>query len=98
MDFKRDGIGGLKFVDVTKEDSVGVRISGFQLPCHGDGGSGHWMHDSKENKKALVAVHSFNSDTFCGDDSYEISTVHPRILEWIKRHGNIRKLGRRHTL
>ena len=98
MDFKRDGIGRLKFLDVTKEDSVGVRISGVQLPCHGDGGSGHWMHDSKENKKALVAVHSFNSDTYCGDDSYEISTVHPRILEWIKRHGNIRKLGRRHTL
>ena len=87
--FKRIGIHystKLEFINPSKEDPV---RAGYQLFCKGDSGSGNWMINTNENKRALVAVHSYDYGQFCGESSHAMSTVHPEVLDWIKRHSKI---------
>ena len=84
--FKKGKRGNLKFSNAYKEDSKQL---GYQTPCKGDSGSGHWIQDSKGNRKrALVGVNSYGGP-FCGDSEHLISTVHPEVLDWIKWLGKI---------
>ena len=94
LKFKRDGKDKLKFSDVYNEkieDFFGaasedwMKDMGYQLPCSGDSGSGHWMYASSENSRAtLVAVSSHDLGHFCGDGSHNLLTTHPTILQWLK--------------
>ena len=78
----------MNFRSADKEDST---ESGYTQPCKGDSGSGHWMRETNKNKRALVAINSFIYGDYCGFDSNAITTVHPRVLEWIKLHSHIKK-------
>ena len=78
--------GEMKFRSAYKEKP---RNAGYQLPCKGDSGSGHWMYNSKEQKRALVAINSHGEGEFCGFDAHVMTTVHPDVLNWIKRMINL---------
>ena len=97
--FKRNGINKLKFLNVYKEkieDSFDEtnqntkRQLGYQMTCKGDSGSGHWMYDSFNNQRALVAITSHNQGKYCGAPSNVLLTTHPNILEWIKKYSGIK--------
>ena len=83
--FKK-GYKKLKFCEPDKEDPV---KRGYQLPCKGDSGSGHFMRNSNEEKWALVAINSYKIGQYCGADAHAITTVHPDVLNWIKYHSKI---------
>ena len=96
--FKRNGKGKLKFLGADKEnieDSFNPENKylkqdlGFQMPCKGDSGSGHWMYDSHKDQRALVAIGSHNIGEYCGAPSHLPLTTHPNILEWIKKYSDI---------
>ena len=96
--FKRNGKRKLKFLSADKEnieDSFNPENKylnkelGFQMPCKGDSGSGHWMYDSHKDQRALVAIGSHNIGDYCGAPSHLLLTTHPNILEWIKKYSGI---------
>ena len=101
--FKRDGNRKLQFQNAYKEkiedtfNSISnddQKLIGFQHPCSGDSGSGHWMYDSTEKKRALVAISSHLPSTarlglFCGSPSHILLTTYPNILRWIKKWSDI---------
>ena len=95
FEFNRDGKDKLKFSDAYKEkmkDALNLKnfySIGFQLPCKGDSGSGHWMTDSRHEQRALVAVTSHGDESYCGSAGHAILTSHPSVLQWIKRHSRI---------
>ena len=77
--------------DALSEDDL--RNVGYQVPCKGDSGSGHWMYDSRTKKRALVAVNSHSiqnpKTNYCGAPNHNLLTTHPNVLKWIKRYSNI---------
>ena len=103
--FKRKGNCKLKFKYAYKEkieDSYSFnslsyddkKLFGYQQPCMGDSGYGHWMYDPTEKKRALVAVtshHPFDARTggFCGAPTHNLLTTYPSILRWIKKWSDI---------
>ena len=96
--FKRDGKGKLKFMDANKEniedsfDATNKNTKenlGYQLPCKGDCGSGHWMYNSEEDRRALVAMSSHAIGEYCGAPSHVLLTTHPSVIQWIKRYSDI---------
>ena len=99
LKFKKDGKSKLKFSDVYNEkiedtfdvnDAQTMKERGYQLPCKGDSGSGHWMYASSENKRAaLVAIGSHTQGEFCGDNIHNLLTTYPTILKWIKTYSGI---------
>ena len=90
--FKRAGLRRLELINPSKDDPI---RAGYQLLCKADSGSGNWMMNSNENKRALVAIYSYSTGDFCGDSSHAITTVHPIVLDWIKHHS---KIGEREVL
>ena len=91
--FKRNGKDKLKFLDAYKEkieDSFDATNKytkenlGYQLPCKGDSGSGHWMYSSYEDRRALVAMSSHAIGEYCGAPSHVLLTTHPNVIKWIK--------------
>ena len=67
---------------------------GYQQHCQGDSGSGHWMYDSKEKRRALVAISSHapsdaRNGVFCGIPTHNLLTTYPSILRWIKKWSRI---------
>ena len=84
--FKKTGRRKLKYCDADKYDPI---RAGYQLPCKGDSGSGHFMKNSEGNKWALVALTSYDYGQFCGTESHLMTTVHPDVLSWIKEHSKI---------
>ena len=101
--FKRDGENKLMFENAYKEkiedtlDSLSNydrKHVGYQQHCPGDSGSGHWMYDSTEKRRALVAISShIPSDDrighFCGSPTHNLLTTYPSILRWIKKWSGI---------
>ena len=95
FEFEKDGKDKLKFSGADKEkveDALNLKkfySIGFQLPCKADSGSGHWMTDSRNEQRALVAVTSHGDESYCGSASHAILTSHPSVLQWIKKHSGI---------
>ena len=101
--FKKEGENKLTFENADKEkieDTFGSLSSydrkhiGYQQHCPGDSGSGHWMYDSKEKRRALVAISShIPTDTkigrFCGSPAHNLLITYPSILRWIKKWSDI---------
>ena len=96
--FKRDGKDKLKFLDAYKEkieDSFDATNKytkeniGFQLPCTGDSGSGHWMYNSYKDKRVLVAITSHAIAGYCGAPPRVLLTTYPSVIQWIKRYSGI---------
>ena len=83
--FKKARFNKLKFCEPDKYDPI---KRGYQLPCKGDSGSGHFMRNSDERKWALVAINAY-ARQHCGADAHAITTVHPDVLNWIKYHSKI---------
>ena len=95
--FKRDGNHILKLsdADIEKIEDTFDKLTdddkkyiGYQLPCKGDSGAGHWMHDSREKRKGIVAITSHTKPSagkvkFCGAPVHSLLTTHPTILGWI---------------
>jgi hypothetical protein len=50
---------------------------------------GHWIYNEQTKTSVLVGVASTGSNV-CGYGSHMIKTTWPSILEWIKRHSEIR--------
>ena len=101
--FEVSGENQLKFLNAYNEkleeildgkEQSELKNIGYQLPCSGDSGSGHWMYDSEKNKRALVAITSHSaSDTetgkYCGVATHSLITTYPSVLQWIKRYSEI---------
>ena len=61
-------------------------VPGYQHPCQGDIGGGHWMDGGKTGKKrVLIGIH-VTSSTPCGRSSRMLTLNNPRFLTWIKKH------------
>lgn len=101
--FKRGRGNNLVFQNADKENIVDTFGSisnyerkhiGYQQHCPGDSGSGHWMYDSTEKRRALVAISSHvPSDArighFCGSPTHNLLITYPSILRWIKKWSGI---------
>ena len=96
--FKRNGRNKLKFLDAYREnieDSFDATKEylkedlGFQLPCEGDSGAGHWMYNSYQDKRVLVAITSHQTAWYCGAPLVVLQTAYPSVLQWIKRYSDI---------
>ena len=98
--FERGGWDKLKFLDADREaieDSFDATNKyteedlGFQLPCEGDSGSGHWMYNSIQDKRVLVAITSHSTHKYCGSPTRVLLTTYPSVIQWIKRYSGIKK-------
>ena len=59
---------------------------GYQHPCKGDLGGGHWMDGGNDGtKKVLVGIHVTSSEP-CGRHSRMLKLNNHEFLEWIKKH------------
>ena len=91
--FKKNSDGSLRLLTAIKETPEDIGKSkdiGHQLPCKGDSGSAHWMYNSKEEKRAVIAVTSFSNQEVCGMDEHLMKTTHPSVLAWIKKYSEIK--------
>ena len=91
-DEKNDGYS-LRFLTAIKEkpEDIGKsKYMGYQLPCKGDSGNAHWMYDSKEKKRAVIAVTTFSNELVCGMDEHAMKTTYPSVLAWIKKYSGIK--------
>ena len=83
----------LRFLTAIKEkpEDIGKsKYMGYQLPCKGDSGNAHWMYDSKEKKRAVIAVTTFSNELVCGMDEHAMKTTYPSVLAWIKKYSGIK--------
>ena len=93
--FESDTSGNIKYLGQRKENpkdylkGIGAKKTGFQLPCRGDSGMGHWIYNEEKDIYALVGITSMGTEA-CGYGSHMIKTTWTSILEWIKRHSEIR--------
>ena len=97
--FKLDQRGELNLYDVSREKPIEYlprdENVGYQKPCKGDSGSGHWTFDTIREKAALVGITSFSGDIrkletlVCGHSSHILKTTWPAFLKWIKQHSEI---------
>ena len=61
-------------------------VPGYQHPCQGDIGGGHWMDGGKTGKKkVLIGIH-IRSSVPCGRSSWMLTLNTPRFINWIKKH------------
>ena len=59
---------------------------GFQHPCSGDSGSGHWMKEGGLGiRQVLIGVHT-EGGRMCGRKSYEEKINNEDAMKWIKGH------------
>ena len=66
-------------------------IPGYQHPCEGDIGGGHWMDGGKSGKKkVLIGIHITSSEP-CGRSSRMLTLNNPKFLNWIKKHTCLEK-------
>ena len=87
------------YIEKLEENLDGIEQSelkniGYQLPCSGDSGSWHWMYDSKEHKRAIVAITSYSaseteSGKYCGVATHGLIAAYPSVLQWTKRYSKI---------
>ena len=64
-------------------------VPGYQHPCQGDIGGGHWMDGGRTGiKKVLIGIHVTSSEP-CGWSSRMLKLNIPRFLRWIKKHACI---------
>ena len=57
---------------------------GYQLPCEGDSGSGHWIQRANDAKHVLVGITSFGVN--CGARTLMEKINNIDNMEWIKSH------------
>ena len=61
-------------------------VPGYQHPCQGDIGGGHWMDGGMTGKKkVLIGIH-ITSSVPCGRSSWMLTLNTPRFINWIKKH------------
>ena len=57
------------------------QAGGFQHPCKGDSGAGHWIQ--KDGRAILVGIHVYGTD--CGDDSHMLRTTDSDVMRFIRQ-------------
>ena len=65
-----------------KAEKQDANADGFQHPCTGDSGSGHWIQ--KDGKAILVGIYVISTTTMCGDYSHIIRTTDAYIMRFIR--------------
>lgn len=88
--FEDKGNGDLEFKVFEGEENEGQdngEAIGYQLPCKGDSGSGHWITQS--NKAILVGISSTGSSV-CGGTSQMHATFDKIVLDFIKSKAGLK--------
>ena len=58
------------------------QAGGFQHPCKGDSGAGHWIQ--KDGKAILVGIYVISTKTHCGDYSHLLRTTDSDVMRFIR--------------
>ena len=59
---------------------------GYQHPCRGDSGSGHWMKEGGIGiRQVLIGIHT-TGGTVCGLRTFEEKINNEDTMRWIKKH------------
>jgi len=86
---------GKKLVNSRKRweiyDEFGVvgpnpHLPGYQHPCEGDVGGGHWMKGGKEGTRDVLIGIQVTSSAPCGWNSRILKLNNLEFLNWIKLH------------
>ena len=64
--------------ETEKQDA---NADGFQHPCTGDSGAGHWIQ--KDGRAILVGIHLYGTD--CGDDLHMLRTTDSDVMRFIRQ-------------
>ena len=60
--------------------------TGYQLPCVGDSGGGHWRTGGEEaTRQVLIGIH-VTGDFQCGKSGYMEKINNKEAIRWIKSH------------
>ena len=88
--FEDNGNADLEFKEFEGEDNEeqgnGNPI-GYQLPCKGDSGSGHWI---TENNKAILVGITILGSVLCGRTSRMQATFDKNTLDFIKSKAGLK--------
>ena len=76
---------------VTEKQHAGA--GGFQHPCSGDSGAGHWIQ--KDGKAILVGIHIHSTKNKCGDSSHMLITTDSIVMRFIRGFAEFGDLSRR---
>ena len=82
--FEDKGNDNLEFKEFEVEDNErqdNGKPIGYQLPCKGDSGSGHWI---TENSKAILVGITITGSMLCGRTSHMQATFDKIALDFIK--------------
>ena len=67
-------------------ESPNDHVPGYQHPCQGDIGGGHWMDGGKtKTKKVLIGIHVTSSSP-CGRSSRMLTLNNHMFVTWIMKH------------
>ena len=61
-------------------------LPGYQHPCEGDLGGGHWMKGGKEGTRDVLIGIQTTSSAPCGSNSRILKLNNLEFLNWIKLH------------
>ena len=75
--------------EFTKEDPTVIGKQGYQMPCEGDAGAGHWVEQGiafgkRIDKAVLVGITTNTPTNRCGKYAHMQKTIHSEILDFIK--------------
>ena len=65
-----------------KAEKRDANADGFQHPCKGDSGAGHWIQ--KDGKAILVGIYVISTKTHCGDYSHLLRTTDSDVMRFIR--------------
>ena len=84
--------GKFKPIQITynKEDPtvIGIGQQGYQMPCEGDAGAGHWVEQGiafgqRLDKAVLVGITTNTPTNRCGKYAHMQKTIDQNILDFI---------------
>ena len=82
--------GGINFEEYPKNilgpGKANVHIPGYQHPCIGDVGGGHWMKGGEEGTRDVLIGIQVTSSSPCGRNSRILKLNNVEFLNWIKLH------------
>jgi len=95
--FREDGEKKLEIIDFwdlhepaveeyPKRSSLLFHLPGYQHPCEGDVGGGHWMKGGKEGTRDVLIGIQVTSSAPCGWNSRILKLNNLEFLNWIKLH------------
>jgi len=68
------------------EEKYPENAYGYQHPCVGDSGSGHWMREGGIGTRQVLIGVSTRAGLLCGRKSFMEKINNEDTMRWIKRH------------